>query len=525
MLELIANLLGGVGTFILGMVLLTESLKNLAGESLKDALKKLTGGKLASITSGFVVTATLQSSHATILTAIGFVSAGILSFEQSIGIILGANLGTTSTGWIVSFIGFKLSMGKIAFPLIGIGAMMKLLFKRKLGEIGLCLAGFSLLFMGIDFLQVSMKGFANVFNPSDIPTSSFINRVIIVFSGIGMTIVMQSSSAALATTLSALSEGAIHMDQACYLVIGQNIGTTLTAGIAAIGAGVPAKRTALIHIVFNVVTATIAFTIMTPLLWTLNYILSKFNLNDAVTETVIFHSVFNILGIIVFFPLIGWFSERITKLLPEEKGNPNRFLDPILYNSSSVALDAVERSLTELFKKSINLIELNFSRKLNYGETVEEAHKYKELLKNIINFSEKIPINDSSEKDKKIKNEILHSMDHMESLLNAIIEHREIHLSKDDLRANEMKEELLETIHRVSSDNTDGLIVSYLESKSKDLAEFRKKTRLEILNSTSKGKLKTGEAMKEIDIVRWFDKVHYYIWRISNHLAENKEEN
>ena len=130
MLELIANLLGGIGTFTLGMVLITDSLKNLAGNSLKEGLKKFTGGTFSSIVTGIISTTILQSSHATILTTIGFVSAGILSFKQSIGIILGANLGTTSTGWIVSLVGFKLSMGKLAFPLIGIGAMLKLLFKR-----------------------------------------------------------------------------------------------------------------------------------------------------------------------------------------------------------------------------------------------------------------------------------------------------------------------------------------------------------------------------------------------------------
>jgi phosphate:Na+ symporter len=520
MFELIANLLGGVGTFILGMVLLTDSLKNLAGDSLKEGLKKFTGGTISAIGTGFIATAILQSSHATILTTIGFVSAGILTFQQSVGIILGANLGTTSTGWIVSLIGFKLSMGKIAFPLIGIGAMLKLLFKRKLGDLGLCLAGFSLLFMGIDFLQVAMKGFSGVFNPSNIPTDNFFNSILIVLSGIGMTIVMQSSSAALATTLSALSEGAIHIDQACYLVIGQNIGTTLTAGIAAIGAGVSAKRTALIHVIFNLVAAIVAFIIMRPLLTGMNILLDRWDMDDPVTITVVFHSMFNVIGILVFVPFIAWFSKKIADFLPEEEDNPNRYLDPVLYNSPSFALDAVERSLHELFQENLVQLEHSFqSEKL--GENSKISAKSRDMLNEVMLFSEKIPMNNSSSSDQDLKTSLLHCMDHLDSLLDEILEHKIASPKADKSPMLELKKELIETIRKVKESSLDDLPLQELESRSKDMADFRKKTRLQVLSSTASGKLKASEAMEEIDAVRWFDKVHYYLWRICYHFALN----
>ena len=521
MLELIANLLGGIGTFTLGMVLITDSLKNLAGNSLKEALKKFTGGTFSSIVTGIISTTILQSSHATILTTIGFVSAGILSFKQSIGIILGANLGTTSTGWIVSLVGFKLSMGKLAFPLIGIGAMLKLLFKRKLGEFGLFLAGFSLLFLGIDFLQTAMRGFSQNFNPSNIPTNTLFNKIWIVLSGIGMTIVMQSSSAALTTTLSALSENVIHLEQACYLVIGQNIGTTLTAGIAAIGAGIPAKRTALVHVLFNILAAIVAFIILHPLLIGMNKLLDYWDMDDPVSITVVFHSVFNLIGILVFLPFLSWFSQKIIELFPEEKEDPTRYLDIILYNSPSIALDTLERSLFELLKMILKSIEKIFQSQVDLHEIHNEAVKYKEKLKQIILFSEKIPVSQVSEKEQELKNSLLHIIDHLDSLLDTILIHQISIFEYSKINIELLKKELLETTNKILESDLKNLPLEYIESRSKDLAEFRKSTRLKILSTTAEGNIKASEAIREIDMVRWFDRVHYYLWRLTYHFCLN----
>ncbi|HNW31005.1 MAG TPA: Na/Pi symporter, partial [Spirochaetota bacterium] len=163
----ITSLIGGIGLFILGMILMTEGMKSLAGDTLRRTLSKFTGGTLSSITSGAFITALLQSSHATIITTIGFVSAGLITFHQSLGIILGAHLGTTSTGWIVSLLGMKLKLGTVALPIVGVGAILRLIGKDRIASTGLVVAGLGLIFFGIDVLQTGMKTLSVHLDSSD----------------------------------------------------------------------------------------------------------------------------------------------------------------------------------------------------------------------------------------------------------------------------------------------------------------------------------------------------------------------
>jgi phosphate:Na+ symporter len=521
MVEMMAGLLGGVGLFITGMILLTESLKNLAGENIKNALKKFTGGIGSAILSGVVLTAVLQSSHATILTTIGFVSAGLLSFQQSIGIILGANLGTTSTGWIVSLIGFKLSMGKLVFPLIGIGSIAKLLSKGKTGEIGIGIVGFGLLFLGIDSLQLSMKSVATIFNPAGISSDSFLDKFALVFSGIGMTVVMQSSSAALATTLSAVNENAINVTQACYMVIGQNIGTTLTAGIAAIGGAISAKRTALIHVVFNVVAAVIAFLILQPMMYFMEIVLGRWNMSDPVTTIATFHSLFNLIGVLFFIPFIQKFTNLVERIMPEDKGNSIKNLDPILYNSPAVAMDAVVRSVFSIYLKTILSIENILNEKPNI-EVIQNIHKnLREELSQSLSYMEKIPHLGISRDAQESHTSVLHAIDHLHRLIDCLDDFQILYDvqidSKKEKLIHEMNKNLILLKNFESTTDFSKLPVFALEEKSKYIANYRKEIRLENFQLTAGGEIKALSAMKEIDYVRWFDKVYFYLWRISHH--------
>jgi len=160
-LSVIVQLMGGIGLFLLGMSLMTDSLKAIAGEALRQWLVRFTNSPIKAVLSGIGLTVVVQSSTATTLATIGFVSAGVLSFSHAIGVIIGANIGTTSTGWMVALLGLKFSIASFALPLIGVGALLKLLGKEKIAFIGLTLAGFGLLFFGIQILQDAMSGVAN----------------------------------------------------------------------------------------------------------------------------------------------------------------------------------------------------------------------------------------------------------------------------------------------------------------------------------------------------------------------------
>jgi phosphate:Na+ symporter len=341
MSTILSTLAGGIGLFLFGMVLMTDGLKALAGDALRRLLQRFTGNRLSAIATGAAVTALVQSSSATTLATIGFVSAGLLGFGNAIGVILGANLGTTSTGWLVSLLGLKFSIAAFAMPLVGAGALMRLLGRDRVAQAGSVLAGFGLIFVGIDVLQDGMAGLAGRIDLAEYAGSGVAPRLALVGVGALMTVLMQSSSAAVATTLTALAGGAINTEQAAALVIGQNIGTTVTAGIAALGASVAAKRTALVHVVFNIGAGSIAFAILPWFVDVAQRLTGDDGSGAAHALTIAaFHTLFNLLGVLVFLPLIPRLAALATRLLPEHRPALTRHLDPSLREVPALAIGA-----------------------------------------------------------------------------------------------------------------------------------------------------------------------------------------
>jgi len=255
---MIITAIGGVAIFLLGMILMTDGLKAIAGSALNRALRKLTRNPFIGFLFGATTTAMVQSSSVVTLALIGFVGAGLLPFPNALGVIFGSNVGTTSTAWIVSQIGFKVNLGVLAFPLVAVGTLLKLFGTEKGENFGSVLSGFGLIFIGISIMQDGMSQLASQFNLQSFPGGN----LLLLLIGIGMTVIMQSSSAAMATTLAALYGSAISLEQAAVLAIGQNIGTTATALMASLGSTLSAYRTALAHILFNVITAIVALLLL-----------------------------------------------------------------------------------------------------------------------------------------------------------------------------------------------------------------------------------------------------------------------
>src|SRR6201989_2079550 len=269
--------LGGVGLFLLGMTVMTDGLKALAGSGLRTVLGKAAATPLSGALWGAIVTLLVQSSSATTMTTIGLVSAGLLTFQQGLGLVFGANVGTTGTGWLIALIGVRGSLTAAALPMIFIGALIKLLSSGRISGAGAALAGFGLVLFGLTTLQQGMGGLAERLHPADLPAVlggsdagcwvGLRGVLMLVVVGLVMTALMQSSTAAVAVTLSAHYAGAIGLDQACALIIGQNIGTATSSGLAAIGASTTAKRLAIAYVLFKLIAAVIAlvlFPIVTP---------------------------------------------------------------------------------------------------------------------------------------------------------------------------------------------------------------------------------------------------------------------
>lgn len=351
------SVLGGVGLFLLGMVIMTDGLKALAGSSLRTVLSKATETPLRGVIWGSIVTLIVQSSSATTMTTIGLVSAGLLSFPAGLGLVFGANVGTTGTGWLVALIGVRISLTAAALPMIFLGAITKLLGSGRIAGAGASLAGFGLVLYGLTTLQQGMGGLAATLHPSDLPVVlagpgtawwvAALGVFALVALGLAMTAVMQSSTAAVAMTLSAYHAGAVGLDQACALIIGQNIGTATSSGMAAIGASVTAKRLAVAYVMFKLIAAAIAL-VLFP---TSVHLMSRLaRLVDGATALAAYHTAFNVIGVAVLLPVVGWFTRLVERILPERGSTLTRLLDRATLGTPVATVEAVRRTIARVLE-------------------------------------------------------------------------------------------------------------------------------------------------------------------------------
>jgi phosphate:Na+ symporter len=350
-------MVGGLGLFLLGMGLMTDGLKLAAGPALHRILASTTRTRAHALGSGMLVTALVQSSSAVTVAAIGFVNAGLLGLGPALWVLFGANVGTTMTGWIVALVGLKFKVEAVAMPLAGLGALLRLTGEgRRSGAIGTALAGFGLLFMGIALLQQAFAGLAGQISlpQGDGPAS------VLAQLGIGllMTVMMQSSSAAMAITLTAAQGGLIDAQGAAAVVIGANVGTTVTALLAAIGATPNARRAASAHIVFNLLTGALALLLLPWLIGALGLAREALGLPpDPAAKLALFHTTFNLLGVLLMWPLAAgltrWLQQRF-RAREEDEAQP-QFLDDTVLAVPTLALDALAREVARVGQVAVRM--------------------------------------------------------------------------------------------------------------------------------------------------------------------------
>ena len=350
---MIGTLLGGVGLFLLGMTLMTDGLKLAAGKTLRNILENSTKTPIRGILSGSLITSIVQSSGVVTVAIIGFVNAGLMSLGQAVSVIYGSNIGTTMTSWLVALIGFKLNIKAFALPAIGLGMMLRLIRgSTRWGAIGEALAGFGVFFIGIDVLKSGFEGLGGGIQlawQGDGPVTILVYLII----GFFLTVIMQSSSAAIAIILTAAAGGVISMADAAVTVIGANVGSTSTAGLAVIGATPNAKRVAAAHVAFNVITGTVALLLLPLLLKFLTTIQDMLGSGaGSVTILAMFHTLFNILGVFILWPLTGLMIRQLKALFrsaEEDEAKPV-YLDRNVISTPYLAMHALEKELARLGK-------------------------------------------------------------------------------------------------------------------------------------------------------------------------------
>jgi phosphate:Na+ symporter len=324
MLNQAMQALGGIGLFLLGMWLMTEGLRLAAGSALERLLATWTRSRLRGLVSGMTITALVQSSSAVTLATLGFVNAGLLDFRRAVWVVFGSNVGTTFTAWLVALVGIKLHVDILAYPLIGIGALLRIFASGvRLQHLGMALAGFGLFFLGIDALGSAFEAIGGQVRFAQ----GGGNVVLMVLIGVLLTTAMQSSSAAIALVLTALAGGVVGLDDAAAGVIGANIGTTSTALLGTLGATADARRLAFAHVAFNLLTGAVALVMLPFFLLLITQVVGR--PEDPALTLAAFHTAFNLLGVLLMWP----FEPRLSRWLltryrdRQSSGTEPRYLD------------------------------------------------------------------------------------------------------------------------------------------------------------------------------------------------------
>ena len=395
------KLIGALGFFIFGMKVMSDGIQKVAGSKMRSILSKMTSNRFLGITTGFLITALLQSSSATTVMIVSFVNAGLLSLVESIGVIMGANIGTTITAWLISILGFKVKISSIALPIIAIGFPMMFASKANIRSWAEVFIGFALLFMGLDELKNSVPDLKQ--NPeflsflANYADMGYLSTIIFIGVGTILTLVVQSSSAAMALTLVMCYEGYIPFELAAAMVLGENIGTTITANLAALVGNVHAKRSARAHFIFNifgVIWMIIAFPFFIKMIdnyMSLNMQLSPLNVvGESVAIPIglsIFHTTFNIINVLLLVGFVPLISRIVIKMQPSKGELDEEFH---LEHIGTGLMSTTELSIVEANKKVIKFGKITAKLFSFIPELLKEkdSKKFRTLMARIRKYEE-----------------------------------------------------------------------------------------------------------------------------------------
>ncbi|MBL4865478.1 MAG: Na/Pi cotransporter family protein [Pseudomonadales bacterium] len=350
----------GVAIFLLGMLALEDGFRTFTGGLLDKVLQYSTDRIWKSLLFGIVSTTFVQSSTLVSVLSISFLSAGLISLGGGIGVILGANLGTTTGAWLIAGFGLKVSMGSYAMPLLALGALLVFQGSKVWKGAGYILVGIGFFFLGIDFIKEGFESFKAEIDLVQYAMPGLLGLLVFTTIGIVATVVMQSSHASMVLILTALSLDQITYQNSLALAIGSNIGTTLTAILSGLGAQVEGRRLAGAHVIFNVLTGIVAIFLLQPLMSTVDWLSAVVNIaeDDYTLKLAMFHTLFNVLGIIIVLPLLRQFEQLLIRIIPAPTVyiTQPKFLNKSAIKFSDAAIEAVHNETIRLYDISLGIV-------------------------------------------------------------------------------------------------------------------------------------------------------------------------
>jgi phosphate:Na+ symporter len=433
------TLIGSLGLFLYGMKIMSEALQKVAGSKLRNFLAAMTSNRVKGVFTGVLITAIIQSSSATTVMIVSFVNAGLLTLTESVGVIMGANIGTTVTAWIIALLGFKVKMSVFAFPLIGIGFPLIFSNKTKHQSWGQVLVGFALLFIGLESLKTSVPNIGD--NPGMLEfLKNFTGMGLgssLIFLAIGtfLTVVIQSSSATMALTLVMCSNGWISFETAAAMVLGENIGTTITANLAATVANATAKRAARVHFFFNVIGVIWVLSVLPIFLKGVDNITLSISGKSAFTDTgsipislSFFHTFFNIFNVILQIWFVKYLVTLVQKLIPikdDEQEFSLKYIKFGMLNTSELSLLQAKKEIVlyaqqtkKLFSRLPNMLTEKKERQFNkqFEKVDNGENKSDEMEVAIAKYLTKISESNLSKSSSKRISSMLKIIDEIESM-------------------------------------------------------------------------------------------------------------
>ena len=414
MTNTLITLLGGIGLFLLGMHMMTDALKRLASRRARQSLARFTKRPLSGAVTGALTTAAVQSSTATMVTTVGFVGAGLITFQQALGILYGASIGTTVTGWIVLLAGFRLQLTAAAMPLLFLAVLVHLFARGTMARVALSLAGLALVFLGIDMMQDGLEGYEDQLTPQSFPPATTIGRLQLVGIGILVTVITQSSSAGVAGTLVLLGTGAVTFEQAAAMVIGMHIGTTSTPLLAAIGGSPAMRQTAVANVIYHLVTGLLALAFIDL---GARLVAGPVLDGDRQLGLVIFHTGFNLIGTAVMLPLTARFAAAMLWLMPEmAAARPTARLDRALLSDPGAALDTAGSVLRDLAAELFGALSDTLAAGTDHGALARARERIGIDIEPLEEFLSHITVDAGNERQLTRYNALLHQLDHLRRL-------------------------------------------------------------------------------------------------------------
>ncbi len=553
----ILKVAGSLGLFLYGMTLLSESLQKVAGDKMRAILAAMTSNSLKRVFTGLFITAIIQSSSATTVMVVSFVNAGLLSLTQSVGVIMGANIGTTITAWIISLLGFKADISVLSIPLIGIGFAFMMFKSKRKKNIGELIIGFALLFLGLNFLKSAVPNLTSTPEVLEFlkewTSFGFISVVIFVIIGTLLTIVLQSSSATMALTLVMSSFGWIPFEMAAALVLGENIGTTITANIAASIANVSAKRAALAHTVFNLFGIVWVLILFNPILRLVSYITVSVGAGDPFLNPAstlygvsFLHTLFNLtntLLLVGFTPQIVKFVTYVIKAPQTEEVFRLQFIHGGILSTAELSLTQAKQEIINFARLSHRQFEyvrtaIHESDKDNFDKLFSKLEHYEQITDRveleIANYLNSISEGQISEESGRRIQAMYTIISEIESIgdsgynIARILQRTNVYKSKFDQEMIKKLDHMLDLLDIAFKNMIYNLELGYTkisnianaEDSENSINEYRNHLKEEHLLNLENNVYNYQTGVFYMDVVAEFEKVGDYIINVSEAIIE-----